>query len=85
MSILDEMLKSHSDFTHKEGVQPSYCYLSCDEGFDLLKDMIPTMTLTHIQRVELNIVIKEKNIMGLRQAFSKGTFRGAKIVIREDA
>lgn len=85
MSIIDKMSAAMLDYEQKSGVKPEYCYLSYDEGFDLLKTLMPTMVLTHMQRVELNIVLKEQNIAGLKQAFTNATFRGAEIKLNEEA
>ncbi len=85
MSILAQMNKDRQDFIVKYGIAPQHLTLTSDEGFDLLKEIIPTLTLTYMQRVELKIVLSEKNQLGLRQAFQNATILNCKITIDEGA
>ena len=82
--ILETMLEEIIKYKTTNNASPAYCYLSIEEGFDLLKEIKDSIPLTHLQRAEVNIVLSEKNVTGLVQAFSDCTIEGVKVrIIKE--
>jgi len=81
---LDNFNKMKMEYLEKHGVAPVLCYMTPDEGFDLLRELEPSLPFTPEHRSEVLGLLISQNVQHLQAIFNNSKILDCHVKIVEN-